>query len=329
MIHGRVNQDAGVKRMETAFDKKVFHGCLIRGDVEDAMRYLTRFPEQAQLRRKYIAVFEEERYPDLEADSRLQGILRVYQKYYRNVFYLCMDAERAEEAMKDEFVRLFHMDDSDASFCDIEEREISAAFRSSGYHFLGGRTGGYWGPYIWKTTESRTYDVALPGGRQPYTVRFLDGFISKGWCDFISFGEIGTGGWTDGDGIIHCVKASYDLESESFTVSLLKHEAQHARDLSRHRDMSSGDLEYRAKLVELIYSSERNLLQSFIHEADASKADNGHALAANRIIEGFAKAQRTDGRPLDALRIPEIQAIAKVLLADSDEEIRRKYVETE
>lgn len=314
--------------MDQAFDRNGFYGYLIKGDVADAVRYLARFPEQTALYQKYISVFEKEEYPVLAADSRLDEILRVYQKYYRNVFYLRMDAKRAEEAMKDEFARLFQLSDSDAPFGDIEEREISAAFRDRGYHFLGGRTGGYWGPYIWKTTESATYDVALPGGVQPYPIRFLDGFISRSWCDFISFGEIGTGGWTDGDGIIHCVKSAYDLESESFTVSLLKHEAQHAMDLARYRDMASGDLEYRAKLVELIYSSERNLLRGFAHEADASDVSNGHALAAGRIVEGFTKRLRADGGRLDELSIPEIQTIAKALLAESDEEVKRKYAGT-
>ena len=311
--------------MDKAFDRSVFYGYLIKGDVTDAIQYLARFPEQAALHQKYVSLFEKEQYPVLEADTRLDEILRIYQKYYRNVFYLQMDAKCAEEAMKDEFVRLFHLSHSDAQFGDIEEREISAAFRDKAYHFLGGRTGGYWGPYIWKTTEEKTYDVELPGGIQAYPVRFLDGFISKSWCDAISFGEIGTGGWTDGDGIIHCVKASYDLEDESFTVSLLKHEAQHAMDLSKYRHMSSDDLEYRAKLVELIYSSERNLLENFVHEADASKANNGHSLAANRIIEEFSKRLRADGRQLGALCVPEIQTIAKALLTESDEEIKRKY----
>lgn len=34
-------------------------------------------------------------------------------------------------------------------------------------------------------------------------------------------------------------------------------------DMARFENMPSEDLEYRAKLVELIYSSQRNLLQKF------------------------------------------------------------------
>lgn len=213
--------------------------------------------------------------------------------------------------------------------CDIEKSKIAEMFQKQSYHFLGGKTGGYWGPYIWETTESKTYDVELPDGQRPYLVKFLDGFISKSWLDYVSFGEIGTGGWTDGDGIIHCVKASYELEDENFTVSLLKHEAQHAMDLSKHPHMSSDDLEYRAKLVELIYSSKRNLLQQFIHEADNSKEKNGHSLAANRVVEEFAKKLHIDSKQFCTLSITEIQTISKELLDNSNEAVKMKYVEAQ
>ena len=311
--------------MSSSFDRSIFHGYLIKGDLTDAIEYLSRFPEQAELYQKYISVFENEEYSVFETDIVLNEMLLIYQKYYRDVFYLHVDKEQAEEAMKNRFIRFFHINEPDVRFSDIEEGEIAKAFRNKSYHFLGGKTGGYWGPYIWSTTESKTYDVELPDGTQPYSVRFLDGFISKSWLDYVSFGEVGTGGWTDGDGIIHCVKASYDLEDESFTVSLLKHEAQHAMDLSAYQNMSSDDLEYRAKLVELIYSRKRNLLRQFVHEADRSKANNGHSLAANRIVDGFMQRLRVENKQLDAVSITEIQAISKGLFADSNEAVKAKY----
>ena len=315
--------------MDPEFNKGVFHGYLLKGDLTDAIGYLSLFPEKAELYQRYISVFEKEAYSVFTEDNYLNEILILYQKYYRDVFYLRMDKEEAEKAMQRRFALFFGLPDPDISFNDVEEHKIAEAFRAKAYHFLGGKTAGYWGPYIWKTTEEKTYDVELPAGRQSYQVNFVDGFISKGWLDFISFGEIGTGGWTDGDGIIHCVKASYDLEDESFTVSLLKHEAQHALDLAQYPDMSSGDLEYRAKLVELVYSNKRNLLLPFLQEADASNADNGHALAANRIAGGFIKRLDGNREKLHKLSIDDIQSIAKALLQRSNEEIKAKYSRTE
>ena len=98
---------------------------------------------------------------------------------------------------------------------------------------------------------------------------------------------------------------------------MLKHEAQHAQDLKRDKSMSSEDLEYRAKLVELIYSSERNLLPAFVQEADASDKNNGHAMAAYRIVKEFSDALGVDEMQPETIPIEQIQAIARILFEKS------------
>ncbi len=101
------------------------------------------------------------------------------------------------------------------------------------------------------------------------------------------------GGWTDGD-IVVCGSCDPDpIESEYFQVSFLKHEAQHVQDLARWPDLSQELLEYRAKLVELIYSRERKLLYFFQYQAREGyrkETGNGHMLAARRIVEGIDPA---------------------------------------
>ena len=308
--------------MGAEYDENIFYGRLIRGNLNGAMGYLKQYPEQGGLYDRYRFVFEQERYVTYDIDGRLNELLTVYQRYYRDVFYLNENAEAAAERMRTRFASLFDAAGQDMVFDAMENRLIAEAFRSRSFHFLGGKTGGYYGPYIWKTTETKQYDVELPDGVQKYTVRFLDGFLAKSWLDYLSFGVVSAGGWTDSDGIINCVKSSYDVESESFQVSLLKHEAQHAMDLSKYRSMSSEDLEYRAKLVELIYSGERNLLAHFMYEAGA---ENGHSQAAERIVEGFSKALRRDRGELCSLSIGQIQSIAKALFTKSNDEIKGKY----
>lgn len=159
--------------------------------------------------------------------------------------------------------------------------------------------------------------MELPGGVQTCKVRLLDGFLSRSWMDALSFGEIDPGGWADGDGYINCVKSAWDLKSEAFRVSLLKHEAQHARGLEANPDVSSEELEYRAKLVELIYSSERNLLRSFAREADPSDKCNGHAAAASRIVREFAEAMGVEELDPAALATGQIQQTSRMLFEKS------------
>ena len=81
--------------------------------------------------------------------------------------------------------------------------------------------------------------------------------------------------------------------------------------------MSSEDLEYRAKLVELIYSNERNLLQAFASEADPTDKSNGHAMAAHRILKGFADMLGVDEVGPERIQLEQIQAIAKVLFENA------------
>lgn len=310
--------------MRETFDRSAFFGCLARGKLREAMDYLGRLPEEAGLYQKYVSLFREERYLTYDVDGTLNRILLAYQKYYREAFYLELPPEEAAGGLERRLAGLL----DGAPGRSLEELDALAAeaFRRGGYYALGGKTGGYYGPYIWRTEELRHYAVALPGGTRDYAVKLLDGFVMKSWMDYLSFGVMGTGGWANGDGLIHCVREAYDLESEDFRVSLLKHEAQHAADLERYGSVSSQDLEYRAKLVELIYSRERNLLEKFLGEADAASAGNGHSLAAERILRGFgARLDRGRGA-LAGLPVEEARAIALALFRESAGEMERKYL---
>ena len=313
--------------MDEKFDEDVFCGYLLRGDLPDGIRCLGRFPEQAERYARYQAVFEQEKYPVCAVEAPLDQILSAYQAYYRAVFYLRADPGKAAEALRDRLTVLLQTDGK-SSLDMLEQHELARIFREKGYQFLGGKTGGYYGPYIWKTTEAETFEVELPDGIQAYTVRFLDDFLSKSWLDYISFGRMSTGGWAGADGIINCIKGSYDVESENFQVSLLKHEAQHTRDLAAYQDLSSEVLEYRAKLVELIYSRERNLLVRFLGEAGRTDLNSGHSLASARLAENFSRLLHKAPGELHALPIAEIQASARTLFAASAALCRGSLAET-
>lgn len=298
-------------------EKRIYYGYIVKGDLHGAITYIKQFPAQTTLYKRFMDVFEHEEYMTYEVDAGLNNILTAYQQYYRDAFYLCIGQEQAANKLRDRLAVLLGIKDRHIALCDIEQNQLVKLFMNRGLHFMGGKSSGYYGPYIWRTTETVSYDVELPDGIQTYTVKFLDGFITRSWIDYLSFGEIGPGGWADGDGYINCVKSAWDFESESFRVSLLKHEAQHARDLEKKKDMSSEDLEYRAKLVEMIYCSERNLLEAFAQEADASDESNGHAMAAHRIVKGFRNALGTDCIDYTVLSVEQIQTVARMLFANS------------
>lgn len=113
------------------------------------------------------------------------------------------------------------------------------------------------------------------------------------------------------------IEQAYDFESERFLVSLLKHEAQHTVDMKRFPEITPAELEYRAKLVELHYSSDLSLLQKFLSKADENKTDDAHAVASVRIKHEFAD---TDQRSL-----PCVQTQALTLLHAHTREMEEKY----
>lgn len=299
------------------FQSSVYRGYLLKGDLPGAMAYLARFPEQAPLCEKFQARFVREADDAPAGNGLCNQLLLCYQRYYRDAFYLRLSREEAEERLRAGLAEALPGGEG-LPLEELEQGPVAEAFRQRGYRFLGGRTGGWYGPYIWTATEVKTYRVELPGGVREYTVNLLDGFVSRSWLDYLSFGETGTGGWIGADGVINCVRSAYDLDSEAFQVSLLKHEAQHAMDLAVKPDLPSEDLEYRAKLVELIYSSERNLLARFAQEADSTNRLNGHAFASARILDGFARKSNLSSAEVERLPIPQVQAIARELYGESN-----------
>ena len=135
--------------------------------------------------------------------------------------------------------------------------------------------------------------------------------------DYLTFGRFGTGGWASPDGTINCIEQTYDFESERFLVSLLKHEAQHTTDMIQFPGITSAELEYRAKLVELHYSSDLGLLQKFLSEADESRGNDSHAVASARLKLGFADKDQTN--------LSGIQTRALELLHAHTKEMEEKY----
>lgn len=280
----------GAKFME-AYNESRFRGYLVKGELRGAVDYLSRFNEKEELFNKYIRVFENNNYINRTDNVLVMDIDKLYQKYYINIFWKELDKEEARgllyKDLTDYCLSLFHPIES-----EYIEDEIKKLVEKEGFKYLGGYTSGLNGPYIWKESNMLTYNVDLPNGKEDYTVVMMEGFISRSWLDFISFGSIGAGGWIGKDGNLSCVKESYDLESDGFKVSFLKHEAQHGYDIRNFKGISDIDLEYRAKLVELIYlrdSDNLDKIKNIINEADKSNPDNSHAMASYRIVTELSR----------------------------------------
>ena len=280
----------------------------MNGDIKGAIAYMREHEEFKDILPAYAAIFEDCEYRTYEIPALLNDILRLYQIYYRDVFYCGLPETEAADKLLRQLRILLDMPEADEALLTAR---LQAAFEAEGYHALFGKTQGYYGPYIWKETVPTVYRVALPDGAADYTVNILKGFVFRSWMDYLTFGRYGTGGWASPDGTINCIEQAYDFESERFRVSLLKHEAQHAVDMKRFPGISPAELEYRAKLVELHFSSDLSLLQKFLSEADERKTSDSHAAASARIKRGFADLADIRSRALELLRAHTTEMEAK------------------
>ena len=286
----------------------------VNGDIKGAIAYMRNHEEFKDILPAYVAIFEDQKYRTYEIPDNLNDILRLYQIYFRNTFYCGSPEAEAADKLRTGLKALLNTPDAGDG---LLTEQLQSMFGSEGYHALFGKTQGYYGPYVWRNTVPTTYRVELPDGTAEYTVNILKGFVFRSWMDYLTFGRYGTGGWASPDGTINCIEQAYDFESERFLVSLLKHEAQHTVDMKRFPEITPAELEYRAKLVELHYSSDLSLLQKFLSEADGSKTNDAHAAASARIKHGFAD---TDQRSL-----PCIQTRALRLFHAHTKELEEKY----
>ena len=286
----------------------------INGDIKGAIAYMREHEEFKDILPAYTAIFENCEYRSYDIPDALNDILRLYQIYFRDVFYCGLPEPEAAYKLLTGLRLLLNMPDADEEL--LAER-LQAAFEANGYHALLGKTQGYYGPYVWRETVPTVYRVELPDGTAEYTVNILKGFVFRSWMDYLTFGRFGTGGWASPDGTINCIEQAYDFESERFLVSLLKHEAQHAADMKRFPGITPAELEYRAKLVELHYSGDAGLLQKFLSEADENKANDSHAVASTRISREFGDTDQTE---LSAIRTRALE-----LLHAHTEEMKEKY----
>jgi hypothetical protein len=124
-----------------------------RGDLRAAYEYMQQLPEYEAWVHAIFELFEKEHYRTYEVEESLNSILLVYQQYYRDVFWLQEDKSVAEESFVKRFQSILGIAVAGEDSINILEDEVAKCFMEHGYHIQVGKTSGYLGPYIWKTTS--------------------------------------------------------------------------------------------------------------------------------------------------------------------------------
>ena len=221
----------------------------------------------------------------------VREIVELFQSYWLDALMKTAPLDVLEERLKRRLDDMLiergfasALEDEDALFENVE-----AFIRKEGLFAQSGRTPPLLDLMIWTSNDTVVESVELTDDTYEVELNYLDDFVSYGWSNFAAFGMASTGGWAKKDGL-YCICRHYDLDSERFKLSFLKHEARHYADFKLYPELQPADLEYRGKLTELAYSEEGiyRLLEQFTKAAN--RVENApHPLANWYVVEGLSE----------------------------------------
>jgi hypothetical protein len=180
---------------------------------------------------------------------------------------------------------------------------------------------------IWNRESSEKYEVSLPKDTIITTVNFIQNYVLNGYDDYATFGSSQVGGWAEKESAtLYCNMNEYDLNSERFKISYLKHESLHFTDLNEYPNLSSTDLEYRAKIIELMFCSETTIydrVSQFLNGADSENRSHAHAYANFSLIKNlsqiiFKSKYVSDYNEWKQLPVEKINEAAMILYNQSE-----------
>lgn len=185
---------------------------------------------------------------------------------------------------------------------------------------------------IWNQETREHYTVALPKDTVRTTVVFITDYALNGYDDYASLGSSQVGGWAvQESATLYCNRDQYDLGSEEFQVSYLKHETLHFTDLNAYPNLSAADLEYRAKVIELMYCTEATMqdrIAQFVREADGSDRSHSHPYASHVLMTALSEMLLQRGVEQDlavwsSIPVEAINRAAAALYAASEATLRQ------
>lgn len=146
---------------------------------------------------------------------------------------------------------------------------------------------------IWNKESRKSYVVTLPKDTVNTTVVFIEDYVLNGYDSYATFGSSQVGGWAKKESAtLYCNEHAYNLNSEKFKISYLKHESLHFTDLNNYPNLSATDLEYRSKAIELMYCTEETIydrVAQFLNGASAENRKHAHPFANYVLMKNLSQ----------------------------------------
>lgn len=229
-------------------------------------------------------------------DAEVDDALRAYQQYWWQALRAPGKVEEHDRALQQRLRKLLRERTGD--WKELEAM-LAQRLKRRGYYALLGRTPPLRELMVWRTQDSKFYNVVLPEGSHRVRVELLDDFVSRGWSSYARCGRGSSGGWATEDRLYAVMPwFSGDLDSDAFRASLLGHETQHFADLNRFPDLEPWELEYRAKFTELWKSTDSlPVLLAKFASSQSDDRNSPHTYANKRVLSVLrARLQQPDLR---------------------------------
>jgi len=287
---------------------------LLQGDAASALAALDHVdPANVTEKRRAVIDCVRARFAGGDSPNDLppisSALLKTYQRYWREAMLNKDSRAKAEQGLLASLQAMPALAAAkDRASLDSLADQAVTAIEGEGLHALTGKTEPLYELMIWKSEETRIYDVQLPENPVKVKVVFLDQFASTGWAGYATCGVAQTGGWAKPDAL-YAVRSSYDLASENFRVSYLAHEGQHFSDYGKYPALEQPELEYRAKLTEIALSKDTTaeLLRHFATQGGPSR-DSPHAFADRQVTLALKDVPMDRVREAAAAKLRESSA---------------------
>lgn len=292
---------------------KTYYSLALQGDVKTAVIPLKQKKNlslaEMELRVKYQDRFVKKIKPQLEVDDPfVTSVIVAYQDYWTEVLTKELTEREGFYLLFKNLNKILKPMGKDIKVYDDQRLKemadlIDAEMKKRGYFGLYGMTRPHLELMVWKKQKNKTYKVKLHDGVQKVKVVLMDQFKSLGWAAYATFGKSFTGGWATKEELF-CVKPAYKLRSESYKVSYLKHEARHFADYKLFPKLKQPELEYRAKLTELVYADKTlyELIKKFKTQGKNTRV-SPHAFANYHVYKNLKARLSKD---------PKFQSVFKV-----------------
>ena len=311
-------------------------GAIRRGSSADALAELRKIPaerfagEDARVRSCMIERFDGTSPPPVAAgitEPFVRDVLGTYQDYWWQALRRPDGRASLEAELEVRLRSLLGSSGTRPKDLDALERVVQAELEKHGYRAELGTVTPLRNAMLWRTQSTRDFEVPLLDGPYRVRVELLDDFTSIGWSQFGSCNKVANGGWATEEALYAVLPRYKDgIEGESFQIVFLGHEGQHMADKNRFPGMADWELEYRAKLAELVRADgalSQKRLEGFI-SAQGNSPDAAHPYANAHVI---ADLTRKLSQSPDMVAVPVLQQAASELLRDDSERRRQALLD--